>query len=177
MSNALPAGGTVEDVPHELDADHASTSPAGPLVLGIAMVAIGLVMLSQTFAIRGEGFTPDGPRFLPLVVVVLWLGLSATYLGQQVFRLVRRSGTLPAEKFTHVGAAALLVVFLVAYAYALDPVGYVLSTVVFFVAASRVMGSHHVRRDVIVAVALTLSVYLLFTHALGVRLPQGVLPL
>lgn len=50
----------------------------GPLVVGVVLLTFGVVVLSQTFAIPGEGWSPSGPRLLPLVVS-LWLGLSATW--------------------------------------------------------------------------------------------------
>lgn len=162
---------------NEMDVDHASASPVGPLLAGLAMLAFGLLLLHETLAIRGEGFAPDGPRFLPLVVVVLWIALSVVYLLQQVVRVARQSGTLPTERFSHMPAAALLVVLLVAYAYLLEPLGYIVATSVFFLAAARTMGSRQVVRDLVVGVGLSLGVYLLFTGALGVHLPEGVIPL
>lgn len=172
---ATPSGAANEA--HETDVDHSSTSPLGPLVLGLGMLGLGLLMLDQTLAIRGEGFDAEGPRFLPLVVVLLWIVLVLAYLGQQVRAVLRHSRTVPAERFTHMGSAALLVVLLVAYAYALDPLGYLASTVVFFVGAAFGLGSRQPTRDLAVGIGLTVLVYLLFTRALGVHLPGGVLPL
>ena len=74
-------------------------------------------------------------------------------------------------------AAAALVATLVAYAFVVGPVGYVPATAVFFVVAARTMGSRQLPRDIVVGIGLTLLVYLSFTRALGVFLPQGVFPL
>jgi putative tricarboxylic transport membrane protein len=71
----------------------------------------------------------------------------------------------------------VLVALLVGYAYVLVPLGYVVTTSFFFVAAARTMGSRLVGRDIVVGIGLSLGVYLLFTGALGVSLPAGVLPL
>jgi putative tricarboxylic transport membrane protein len=186
MPGAAPSGaraGRVATPPapqggaHELDVDHNSLSPVGPLVLGVGMLGLGLLMLDQTLAIRGEGFDAEGPRFLPLVVVLLWIALVLGYLGQQVRAVLRHARNLPAERFTHLGSAALLAVLLVAYAYALEPLGYLISTVGFFVGAAFGLGSRQPTRDLAVGISLTLVVYLLFTRALGVHLPGGVLPL
>jgi putative tricarboxylic transport membrane protein len=151
--------------------------PAGPFAFGAGIVLVSGVLLSQVFAIEtDEGFSPQGPRFLPLVVIGLMLVLGLVYLAQQVVA-VRRGGSLPAEPFSHLPAAAALVAILVVYAFVLGPVGYVPATAVFFVAAARTMGSRHLVRDIVVGVGLSLLVYLTFTRALGVFLPQGVFPL
>lgn len=157
--------------------DHSSDSVVGPLVAGAGLVLLGGVLLTQVVAIDAEGFAPAGPRFFPLVVLSLLTGLGAVYLLQQVRAVARRTETLPAERFGHLRAAAALVGLLVGYAFVLGPVGYVPATSVFFVAAARTMGSRHLPRDVVVGVGLSLLVYLTFTRALGVFLPQGVFPL
>ncbi|MEV1288641.1 tripartite tricarboxylate transporter TctB family protein [Micromonospora sp. NPDC049679] len=72
---------------------------------------------------------------------------------------------------------ALLTVALCGYLALLDPVGFVLASTLFFVAAARILGSRSLIRDVVVAIALALGIYLAFTHLLELHLPSGVLPL
>lgn len=150
--------------------------PVGPFLFGAGLVLVSGVLLTQVFAIQAEGFAPEGPKFFPLLVLTLMLVLSLVYVAQQAVA-VRHGGSLPAEPFAHMGAAAALVGLLVGYAFVLGPIGYVPATAVFFVAAARTMGSRHLPRDVVVGVGLSLLVYLTFTRALGVFLPQGVFPL
>lgn len=181
-SGAAPAGGRTgrgdgADGVGGLDEEQRSGSPLAPLVAGVVMIGFGVVMLTQTLAIRGEGFDPGGPRFMPLVVTLGWLGLSTAYLAQHLVRLARAQGGLPAQRFDHAGQVLVLLVLLVAYAYAIDPVGYVVSTAAFFVGAARVLGSHVLARDITVAVALSVGVFLVFTRLLNIYLPPGVLPL
>jgi putative tricarboxylic transport membrane protein len=139
------------------------------------MVAIGLVLFWQIFSIPADGFGVQGPRFFPMLAVVLWLALSLVYLLQHAVRLRRHGDGLPAERFDHTRAIVLLVAILVAYAYLLEPVGYWIATAAFFVACARTLGSRNLVRDVVIGVLLSLGVYLVFTRALGVRLPEGVL--
>lgn len=157
--------------------DHSSDSVVGPLLVGAGLVMLGGVLLTQVFAIDADGFSPEGPKFFPLVVLSLLTALSVVYLLQQVRAIVRHTETLPAEKFSHMPAAAALLGLLVVYAFVLGPVGYVVATSAFFVGAARTMGSRHLVRDLVVGVGLSLLVYLTFTRALGVFLPQGVFPL
>ncbi|GGM71314.1 tripartite tricarboxylate transporter TctB family protein [Dactylosporangium sucinum] len=170
---ARPGEGTEQDE----EPVNATTSPVGPLLMGVAMLAFGALMLTQTFKISGDGLEPDGPRFLPFIVASLWVVLALTYLGQQIRRFIERTGSLPAERFTHMLGATALVALLVVYAYALDSLGYVIATSLFFAGAARAMGSRQPTRDLVAAVALSLLVYLSFTRALGVHLPEGVLGL
>ncbi len=163
--------------PSGLDEDHRSTSTLGPFLVGGVMLAVGLVLLQQTFKIEAEGFDTQGPRFFPLIVVSLWLFLSVMYLGQHLVKVLRTGSGLPAERFDHMLGAGALVVLLVVYAYVLDPLGYWISTSLFFVGAARAMGSRNLVRDIVVGIVLALLVYLAFTRALGVHLPEGVLGL
>jgi putative tricarboxylic transport membrane protein len=147
----------------------------GPVVVGAVMVLVGLVLFWQTLEIRGEGFDPQGPRFFPFVVVLLWLLVSVLYLVRHLLALARGHHGMPSEAYQHTVSVLLLVVLLVAYTFALDPVGYWIATSVFFVVAARLLGSRHLARDCTVGILLSLGVYLAFTRALGVRLPEGIL--
>jgi putative tricarboxylic transport membrane protein len=148
-----------------------------PLIAGIVMVGVGVVLLLQIPKIPGEGIALDGPRFLPLVALVIWTALSIGYLAQQAVALARRGPGLPSEAFERMPAAGLMVALLVVYGLTLNSVGYLISTSVFFIATARVLGSRHLARDTVVGVLLTVGIYFAFTQALGVRLPAGVLPL
>ncbi len=171
MSDVVQTAGEVESPPPP------ARARLGPVVVGAAMVLAGLVLLWQTLQIEGEGFDPQGPRFFPLLVVLFWLLLSVLYLAGHVSALVRDRRGMPEEAYPHRLPVVLLVVLLIAYAYALDPVGYWIATSVFFVLAARCLGSRNLARDTTVGVLLSLGVYLAFTQALGVRLPEGVLGL
>lgn len=154
-----------------------AASPAAPVLMGTGLLAGCALLLWQVLVINGEGFDPAGPRFFPLLVVFLLTVLSGVYVLQQVRALARGSEPLPAERFQHMLAAALLVALLVGYAFLLPTAGYVATTAPFFVATARVLGSRHLLRDVVVGIALSLVVYVGFTRLLGVFLPQGVFPL
>lgn len=160
---------------HELDEDHSSTSKVGPFIVGAVMLAIGVVLLVQTFRIPGEGFDPQGPRFFPLCVVLAWLLLSVIYLATHIGKIIRTGKGEAAEKFARMVPAALLVLALIVYALILDYVGYLIATALFFIVAARLLGSRNWARDVTVGVLLSAVLYFSFTQALGVRLPEGIL--
>jgi putative tricarboxylic transport membrane protein len=160
---------------HELDEDHTSTSKMGPFIVGTFMLVTGEVLLFQTFRIPGEGFDTQGPRFFPLCIVLAWLLLSAIYLSTHILKIVRTGKGEAAEKFTRIVPAVILVIALIVYALVLDSVGYLIATALFFIAAARVLGSRNWARDITVGVLLSAVLYFVFTQALGVRLPEGIL--
>lgn len=57
------------------------------------------------------------------------------------------------------------------YVLVFQPLGFVLTTAPFIAVAARVLGSRHWIRDGIVAIAVTLGIYYLFTQLLKVTLP------
>jgi putative tricarboxylic transport membrane protein len=144
-------------------------------VAGVVMLGFGLLMLGQALDIKATGDLISGPRLFPLVITVAWTVLSACYLGQQLLLMARRRTTMPVEPFAHLLRVLGVLTVLVAYAFALEPVGYLISTFVLFVAVAALLGSHHWPRDVVVGIGLSLGIYLVFTQLLAVRLPSGVL--
>lgn len=159
----------------QLDEDYRSRSRLGPFLVGGGMIAVGLVLFRQVYAIPADGFAVQGPRFFPMLAVVLWLVLAVAYLVQHSWDLTRGGSGVPAERFEHTRAVLALVAILVVYAFVLAPVGYWIATSVLFVACARTLGSRSLMRDITIGVLLSLAVYLAFTRALGVRLPEGVL--
>ena len=61
------------------------------------------------------------------------------------------------------------------YVSVLGRIGFLVATTLFITVESRLLGSRAWRRDVIVSLGITLSVYLLFSVVLGIRLPAGFL--
>ena len=157
-------------------AEQPARSAVAPVVAGVLLVVLGLVMVREAFSVDVGRDLVRGPRLFPAVITITFTALSAVYLAQQVGHLLRgrvRDG----EAFGDLPRVAAMVVLLLAYGFALEPVGYILSTFVLFVAGSWLLGSRAWKRDLVVGVGLSLGIFLLFTQLLAVRLPQGVIPL
>jgi putative tricarboxylic transport membrane protein len=158
-------------------ADAASGGPVtGPRVAGGVLLAAGILLFVNAIsAAVQDGVTLGGPRLGPLIVTGGWVVLAAVYCVRQ---LVAPEG----GRFV-VSTPLLLVAALVAYALVLKytVVGYVIATGVFFVVAARLLSTRGIRdaivRDLVVAMVLSLGIYLAFTRLLGISLPAGVLPL
>ena len=65
----------------------------------------------------------------------------------------------------------ILMALTLVYVLAFEPLGFVLATVPFIIAAASVLGSKNWLRDIIVAVAVAVGIFYLFTQLLKVRLP------
>jgi putative tricarboxylic transport membrane protein len=150
-------------------------SPVGPVVVGVILLAVGGLLLWQGWQVPGD-LGPRGPRFLPVVLAIVWILLAAAYLAGAVAGLAGRRGGEAAERLDHLPRVVALVVTLIVYAYVLDFVGYVISTAVLFAVSAAILGSRNHIRDAVVAVGLTVAVYFLFTRGLNIYLPPGLLP-
>jgi putative tricarboxylic transport membrane protein len=144
----------------------------GAVVLAAVLVLIGAGLLWSALSAAGGDLGLQSPRLAPVVISVAWVVVAAAYLVVQL----RTREPAPEEKpgwWSPAGVAVSLAGFAVALEYA----GFVVSAAVFIVVVSRVLGSRHLVRDVIVAVLLPTAVYLAFTRLLDIFLPAGVFPL
>lgn len=145
---------------------------------GGAVIAFGVFALWKAFEIaQPSAYRPMGPRVFPVIISAGLIVIGVAFVAQ-----VWRRG----DDFllTHVdeeirtaehGLAALVIVLLALYAAAFEPVGYVVSTSLFLPAVARALGSRRVLRDVVVAILLACTAFLLFTRLLNIDLPNGVM--
>jgi putative tricarboxylic transport membrane protein len=159
--------------------DEARPSWVGPRATGLALLAIGVVALAATFAVPG-GLDPwalSGPRLFPLIASIALIVLSLAFLARtfvfQDLELAQFAGREAAD--TEWRVPALVAIALLAYVELLEPVGYLLSSAAFFPVVAWILGSRSPVRDVIAGAVLSLAVYTLFTQALAVPLPIGIL--
>ena len=153
---------------------------AGPRLAGLVLLAGSVAVLIAVTAIPGRGgYEASGPRFVPLIVAIALIALSALFLVRTFVRpdteLAERSAAEDAA--THWATPALLVAALVVYVLALEPLGYPLATVLFFIVAARLLGSRSLVRDVLIGLLLGFGLFTAFTQYLGVALPEGLTPL
>jgi putative tricarboxylic transport membrane protein len=154
----------------------------GPRIAGLVLLVLGAVVLRAVWTIADreeQGFSPVGPRFVPIVVAVGLIVLSVAFLYRSTLspdtELAEQSAAEDANTNWVRTGAALVVLF--AYALLLDPLGYIIATTLLFAAMARVLGSRDALRDLCVGLALAAVVYWAFTTRLGVLLPDGILGL
>lgn len=134
------------------------------LVLGLCAAASSLTLDVPT---AGTGGTV-GPSFLP------WLMIG----GMSLFALLllwRSQRQAPAAQapfgprlLAQLGGFLLL---MLVYAWAYEPIGYLVSSVVFFVAALLLLGERRLLQLLLVPPGVVGAVYLVFTYVLKVYMP------
>jgi putative tricarboxylic transport membrane protein len=150
----------------------------GLRLVALTLLAASLIALYFAFQIRqGAGYSVVGTLFFPLVVVLGLVGFSLLLLLRTTLwpdhDLAEQAAA--EEAATHWGTTGLTALALVLYAFALGPLGYIVATSIFFPGVARVLGSKQPLRDIVIALALSLVIYISFTRFLGVRLPAGIL--
>ena len=152
----------------------------GPRLAGFVLLAGSVAILIGVTAIPGRGgYGTSGPRFVPLIVAIGLIVLSAAFLLRTWLwpdiELAERSAEEDAA--THWATPGLIMVALVVYAFALEPVGYPVATALVFVALARILGSRALVRDVVAGLVLGFGLFTAFTQYLGVSLPAGITPI
>jgi putative tricarboxylic transport membrane protein len=154
------------------------SSLVGLRVAAGTVTAVGGLLLWQSMQIRTPaGYSVVGPAFFPIAVSVALIGLGLWFVVRTTVLLDTELAEQAAKEdvATHWSGTGLLLGVLLAYAFVLEPFGYVLATLIFLPAAARILGSRALIRDVAVAIVVSVSMYFAFTRPLGIRLPGGVL--
>jgi putative tricarboxylic transport membrane protein len=157
---------------------------------GIAL--LGIFLGVGSFSIPpGVGYDRIGPRFFPSLVAggltLLGVWLAATALRRGSAKIAERKtaeeqthGTnsvpwLPGGDQTNWRALGFLAAGLLACLALFERAGFVMASSVLFWVAARGFGSRRPLRDAVIAVVLSVLVYVAFTRGLGLSLPGGVL--
>ena len=138
---------------------------------GLLAIALGVVVLAGALTTPDVAFGVVGPAVLPsifgslVVLSGLWLVVASRWTPEAA------PMTLDARPL------ALSAIAIAAYFAAFVPLGFVLSSITFFVSMARILGSHALARDILAGTAFVIALYALFQMLLTVDLPSGVLPI
>jgi putative tricarboxylic transport membrane protein len=128
-----------------------------------------------------EGFAkvdPLGPTFFPLVI-----GVAAVVLAVVLAVAIPRGSRGEADAGEDIDpdmpsdwrTVGLLVGLFVALILLVNPLGWVITSALFFAGAATVLGSTHYLRNVVIGVVLALASFYAFYVGLGIPLPAGIL--
>jgi putative tricarboxylic transport membrane protein len=154
----------------------------GRAELGLAalVVGVGVFLLVETPTIRVPATTNAiGPRFFPYVVggvlVVVGIALAVTVWRQGSDAPEEGEDVDPTAP-TDWRTLALLVAAFIAHILLLDPLGFVFTEALFFIAVAVVLGARQrIWITGVAGLALSTVAYVVFARGLGVTLPAGVL--
>ena len=128
-----------------------------------------------------EGFAkvdPVGPKFFPLII-----GVAALVLAVVLAVAIPRGSKGEADAGEDIDPEApgdwrtvgLLIGLLVAMILLVNPLGWVITSGLFFAGAATVLGSRHYVRNILIGAVLALASFYAFYSGLGIPLPAGIL--
>lgn len=154
------------------------------LLMALSVVALGIFVMAIAQTIHA-GIYRDavGPRAFPLAIGVLFIVNGGIVAVQRLRNMNAGRGYLVAAEGTEDEAeypasamrAAFVIVLTFAYAAAFQPLGYLLATPLYVVAALAAMSERRWLVSVGIAVVWTIATYVIFAQGLAVRMPVGPL--
>jgi putative tricarboxylic transport membrane protein len=139
-------------------------------VSSLVLAVFALVAVNEARKLRFGSLSAPGPGFVPLCLAVA-LALVALLLLWRALREPELPAP-PAEPGARWKSVVSLVALL-AYTFALEPLGFVLATTALLFFFFRVLDGQRWWLALTGAVAISLLSYLVFARALHVRLPEG----
>lgn len=143
----------------------------GELAVGVALLLIAAFALWEAWRMPPGTLGAPGPGFFPGVLGAL-LGVAGIGLA---FRAVRAGAEGAASVSMGHRHIALTTAALVALSLAFEWLGYVIAASLFLLVLLRAFSRLGWLRSLVFAVVSALASYALFTRALGVALPTGLL--
>ena len=145
------------------------------IIGSVLLILIGLGVVIESIRLKlGTPLMPQ-PGFFPFIGGALLIGLALVLLVQGLRRRAD-STRQPGEAIGTLGKPAILIVGLCVYTATLEPLGYVLPTIVLVAVILRVLGVTSWKVLGLASIGLSVGAYILFGRILGIDLPTGVLP-
>jgi putative tricarboxylic transport membrane protein len=142
------------------------------IALSIGVVALGAGMGAVTATLPAEGgYAGIGPNFIPAVVAAgiillgLWLSFEAFSGGWR--KRAEQTEVFERNPFLWISGGLFAHMALIGWA------GFVIAGTVLFACVARGFGSRRLIRDLCIAAALSVGIYLFFVKLLNVGLPAG----
>ncbi len=159
--------------------DHPRRRLPGELAFVVVLLLFALTALWQAWRISGvSGWSTPGalPTFAALVMLLAGIRIAVNTLRMPPPEI--RSGRSLARDFLHQITPASIVLFtmlIVAYMFALEPLGFVASSFLFLVLAMFALGERRILRAIVVSAVSLACIYAVFQTAFSVVLPAGIL--
>ena len=159
--------------------DHARRRLPGELVFVLVLLLFALTALWQAWRISGaSGWSTPGALPTLAALVMLLSGIKIALNTLRVPPPEVEPGRSLARDFLHQITPASIVLFtilIVAYMFALEPLGFVASSFLFLVLAMFALGERRILRTLAVSAISLACIYIVFQTAFSVVLPEGIL--
>ena len=148
------------------------------IISGLVIFIIGLILFISSMSLPGGNELQMGADFMPKIVsgMLAVIGLCFTITAF----IKRDSAPAGSAKFTRTEILRFLVAFalLFCYIFFLNSIGFIIMTSLYIIAQSWFITPKEKRRPVfliILAVSVSVIVYVLFVFGLKLMLPAGIL--
>lgn len=151
----------------------------GEFVFALAMLVFGLSALWQAWRISGLS-SWSSPGVMPMVAAAVMSGSALVFL-RNTLRMKNPEippGSTLARQFAHKVVplpVVLFTVLIVGYMFALEPLGFIVSSFTFLAASMFALGSRRIVFTLVVSALSLVAINLVFRTAFSVVLPEGVL--
>jgi len=138
-------------------------------IAGLIFLLLGLWFTLQASQFEATGLgDPLGPSVFPLILGILLMICS-------VWLIIKPDPNPIWPEARAWGLMTLIIICLVIYAYLLKSVGFILATTFEMISLGLIFQGPPLK-TVLYSVLLAIFLYLLFDTALGLNLPNGILP-
>ncbi|MGN0268538.1 MAG: tripartite tricarboxylate transporter TctB family protein [Lachnospiraceae bacterium] len=154
----------------------------GDICVSIFYIAAALVMIVAARALPKSTVMDIGPDFMPLVVGVVTLILAVALLITTLINFKKNAAAAEAAGAPDCDYVRVLSSFIaiLIYVFVLQPVGFILSTVVFLPVEMWILSPNDKRglKDTailaLIGVVFTFAVFFLFRYGFKIVLPAGI---
>lgn len=154
----------------------------GDIVVGVFFMALSAIMMVMAQMLPKSKVMEIGPDFMPMVIGIITFVLAAILTFLNVKNMKMRVAEIDPSKiddcdYKRVLLSALLVLI---YVFILQPVGFIVSTLVFLPLQMLVLspddqrGKKQVIQLLIIDVIFTMVVFFLFRYGFKIVLPAGI---
>lgn len=143
------------------------------LVVSLVFMVFGIFLFVESMGIKHMMKNDVGSGFFPKVVAVAIIGVSVIRL---VMTLREPAGERK-KSDSDLKGGWLTIVLIAVYVMAFQPVGFIISTMVYLFLQILVLVPKEKRSwplTVIISVAAPIAIYALFTYAISSPLPKGI---
>ena len=143
------------------------------LVVSLVFMAFGIFLFVESMGIKHMMKNDVGSAFFPKVVAVAITGVSVIRL----IMTLREPASERKKSNSDLKGGWLTIVLIAAYVMAFQPVGFIISTMVYLFLQILVLVPKEKRSwplTVIISVVSPIAIYALFTYAISSPLPKGI---
>lgn len=145
---------------------------------GLFFLGIGAGFVLASFRYTMWDRYGPGPGFFPLVLGVLFSGLSLLLLAATMLRNVKADDEITASdtlKLSVIGRTVAYVALLFCFYLFFNGLGFLLTILLFMIGTLLLLGKRSLTFTLSLSILSSVMVYLVFVRLLGVPLPGGIL--